>query len=573
MAVVKNRYMLRYTIAVVVVWVIIILVRLPTAVGVPRPRAVANRPATPTFDSEIVEPPIVLRGRKPVHGVVPNPTAHEPSATPPPSNEGEQPEQGSEQSPTPPSGGMQRDRWTTVPRRSFPDDQRRDVVVKAIKDSWEGYKKYAWGWDEFAPISRRTSNWGQGSGIGATIIDALDTLLIAGLDKEADEAIEWAEQTLTFDQPIKLSMFETTIRVLGGLLSAYQITGRPKLLDQASSLGTRLSRGFDTPSGLPDNYVNLKTGHHEGAAWNGGAAILSELGSLQMEYYTLSVADPKTAGMFNKARKAIEKVEPSCGDGYCPRMFSGGFGNGAHAGLGSFGDSFYEYLLKQWLLSGRKDELYLRMWTKAAAHTISTSTTVGGRFVPNGRETGNTVEHLACFSGGLFALSYIHTENAEHLDFAKKVGDTCHAMYQTETGLAPDVAVVDGNGEFRSTDAKYILRPETVETYFYLWRATHDPKYRDWGFEVMKAINKHLKIDGAGYAGAINVHAVPARHNDNMETFWFAETLKYLYLLFSEDEKIDLHRWVFNTEAHPFRIQQPKPAETESPQDDKSDSK
>ncbi len=163
------------------------------------------------------------------------------------------------------------------------------------------------------------------------------------------------------------------------------------------------------------------------------------------------------------------------------------------------------------------------------------------------------MEHLACFSGGLFALSYHHTKNAEHLKVAEQIAETCHFMYESmETKLAPDVARVLPNNQLEVHDAKYILRPETVETYFYLWKVTKDPKYRDWGAAVLEACNTHLKVD-AGFAGSTDVRRIPTPHNDMMETFWFAETLKYLYLLFSEDELFDLDEWVFNTEAHAFR--------------------
>jgi hypothetical protein len=562
----------RYTAAVVAVWLVVILYKLPSITapsaggrGYGRGRNAVPEDTSAKTPLPVVKPPIIIRGR-----TTPPPPEDTTPLPPADDGDGDLPEVGDvrhrgvndNNKPTQPqrAGGAKQavvgrgtGKW---PRVATPTnlDSRREDVVKMLRSSWQGYRRHAWGYDEFAPISKHMTNWGHGKGIGATIVDALDTLLIAGLDEEAAEAIEWCENTLTFDQNIKLSGFETTIRVLGGLLSAYQITGRQKLLDQAHDLGRRLLVAFDTPSGVPDNYVNLQNGGHEGAAWNGGAAILSELGSLQMEHFTLSaeVGEPK---FFAKARRAVEAIKPSCGGGYCPRQFHGASGTGGSAGLGSFGDSFYEYLLKQWVLSGKSDAMFKEMWDKAAKHTIETSLERGKLLVPNGHETGGTMEHLACFSGGLFALSYMHTDNKDHLHFAERIAETCHAMYQTPTGLAPDVAVIDGSDSVRATDPKYILRPETVETYFYLWKATKKEQYRDWGYEVVQAIEKHLKVPGAGYAGALDVYHTPVRLNDNMETFWFAETLKYLYMLFSEDELIDLHQWVFNTEAHPFRVQ------------------
>ena len=102
---------------------------------------------------------------------------------------------------------------------------------------------------------------------------------------------------------------------------------------------------------------------------------------------------------------------------------------------------------------------------------------------------------------------------------------------------------------------QYELRPETVESYFVMWRITHDQKYRDWGWEVVEALDKYCKVETGGYAGIHNVWSNSSRHTDNLQQSWFlAETLKYLYLLFCDDEVISLDKWVFNTEAHPFPI-------------------
>lgn len=426
------------------------------------------------------------------------------------------------------------------------------LVKDALRHSWAGYRANAFGKDEYLPISNNWRNWGGGSGIGVTMVDSLDTLWMGGFRTEAEEVIDYLDKHISYDQDIKVSVFETTIRVLGGLISSYQLTGREPLKRLAIDLGNRLLKAFHTDSGVPDNYVNLRTGHHEGAAWNGGAAILSELGSLQMEFRALSdiSGDPQYDQV---AQRAITAIKDSCHSGLCPKNFHGRSGYGGNAGLGSFGDSFYEYLLKYWLQTGETNRMYREMWDRAAEHILQTSQADGNHVVPNGKETGMTMEHLACFSGGLFALSSVKTNNPEHLKLAEGIAETCHAMYQSSsTKLAPDVAHVQGGG-FSANDPKYILRPETVETYFYLWRVTKNPKYRTWGAEVLEACNKHLRVE-RGYVGANSVFNIPVPANDMLETFWIAETLKYLLLLFSSDTAFDFSTHVFNTEAHPFRI-------------------
>jgi Glycosyl hydrolase family 47 len=101
-----------------------------------------------------------------------------------------------------------------------------------------------------------------------------------------------------------------------------------------------------------------------------------------------------------------------------------------------------------------------------------------------------------------------------------------------------------------------LLRPEAVEAIFMLWRATGDVKYREWGWDIFQAFEKHCKIPTGGYSGLQDVRQVPPVHNDKQESFWLAETLKYLYLLFSPPDAFPLtgdDGWVLNTEAHPLR--------------------
>ena len=100
-----------------------------------------------------------------------------------------------------------------------------------------------------------------------------------------------------------------------------------------------------------------------------------------------------------------------------------------------------------------------------------------------------------------------------------------------------------------------MLRPETVESYFIMWRITHEQKYRDWGWQVVQALDEYCKTDEGGYAGIRDVWSSTINQKDNVQQSWFlAETLKYLYLLFCDDDVISLDNWVFNTEAHPLPI-------------------
>ena len=102
--------------------------------------------------------------------------------------------------------------------------------------------------------------------------------------------------------------------------------------------------------------------------------------------------------------------------------------------------------------------------------------------------------------------------------------------------------------------SQYILRPEVIESIFYMWRLTKNPKYRRWAYEIALNIQATCKVPSGGYSGIQSVNMTPVVHNDKQESFFLAETLKYLYLIFSEDSLIGLDKWVFNTEAHPIPI-------------------
>jgi len=165
------------------------------------------------------------------------------------------------------------------------------------------------------------------------------------------------------------------------------------------------------------------------------------------------------------------------------------------------------------------------------------------------------MEHLACFAGGMFGLGGVELSEDKEANLQAGIGisEGCFEMYRgTRTGIAPESSDFSG-GSFRVRDADNKQRPEAVESFFYMWRLTKDPKWREYGWKVFQAFENHTKVD-SGYCGVANVNQIPTNKKDKMESFWLAETLKYLYLLFAEDELLDLNQWVFNTEAHPLKV-------------------
>ena len=133
-------------------------------------------------------------------------------------------------------------------------------------------------------------------------------------------------------------------------------------------------------------------------------------------------------------------------------------------------------------------------------------------------------------------------------------------MYSTLTGLAPEIVYFNelpGKKEdlsIKPLDAHCLLRPEAIEAWFYLYRITGDPKYQEWGWEAFQAIEQFAKVKN-GYSSVNSVKKIPVTYRDLMESFFLAETLKYLYLLFGDDPtEISLDKYVFNTEGHPLPI-------------------
>ncbi|KAI0675938.1 seven-hairpin glycosidase [Trametes maxima] len=99
----------------------------------------------------------------------------------------------------------------------------------------------------------------------------------------------------------------------------------------------------------------------------------------------------------------------------------------------------------------------------------------------------------------------------------------------------------------------YFLRPETIESIYIMWRTTGNPVWRERGWDIFQAIERETKTP-SGYASLRQVGQSPAPQADDQPSYFLAETLKYLYLMFTNDDPVPLDKWVFNTEAHPLPV-------------------
>ncbi|CAB1318633.1 unnamed protein product, partial [Coregonus sp. 'balchen'] len=399
---------------------------------------------------------------------------------------------------------------------------RLETVREAFRHAWKGYKEFAWGHDELKPVSKSYGEW---FGLGLTIIDALDTMWILGLKEEFEEARKWVETELSFSKNVDVNLFESTIRIVGGLLSTYHLTGDEMFLEKAKDIGLRLMPAFKTPSKIPFSDVNIGKHTAHPPRWTSDST-LAEVTSVQLEFRELSrlTQDPQYQEVVNEVMRLVHKL-PGKHDGLVPMFINTNSGQFTHKGvftLGARADSYYEYLLKHLL------EDYLEAVEGVKKHLLRTT--------------------------GPSRLTFLM--------------ETCHQMYvQMETGLSPEIAhfnlqPYEGRDiDVKPSDRHNLLRPETVESLFYLYRFTKETKYRDWGWDILESFNRYTRVPSGGYTSISNVRdPVNPGPRDKMESFFLGETLKYLYLLFSDDlELLSLDKYVFNTEAHPLPIWQSPP--------------
>jgi Glycosyl hydrolase family 47 len=428
--------------------------------------------------------------------------------------------------------------------------------VKAeFMHAWAGYKKYAWGHDDLRPLTKSYHDW-YAQPLLMTPVDALDTMILIGMDEEAANTRQYIVQNLSFDKDIYVQNFEVTIRLLGGLLSSYQMTGDKRLLALAEDLGRRLLPVFDSPTGIPYRFVNLKTGKVRGEVTNP-----AESGTLLIEFGALSKLTRKPI-FYNKAKRALVET-------YNRRSPIGLVGTRINVETGKWTntdshisaeiDSYYEYLLKCWLLFDDQD--CRRMWrqsiaavnkylaesvrrdvadgAKVRAQTRGPELWYGHANMNTGKRTTTTYGALDAFFPAVLALS-------GDLERAKRLQKSSYKMW-TLHGIEPEELDYK---TMQVVSAGYPLRPEIVESTYYLYHFTKDPHYFRQGKVLFDDFVKHCRTE-AGYAALKSV--ITKEKSDSMQSFLFAETFKYFYLLFAPPRTLNFDKVIFNTEAHPIR--------------------
>ncbi|KAJ6459874.1 seven-hairpin glycosidase [Mycena sanguinolenta] len=475
------------------------------------------------------------------------------------------------------------------------------LVKSTFLTAYNDYKTYAWGHDDLEPISL---SWTEGrNGWGATIFDAMDTLFIMGETELFAEAVEFASNVdfsyshTVGDHP---SFFETTIRYLGGMLSAYELNGYQDagLLANAQRLADKLIFAWVPANGpIPYGSVNFDNNR---ADVSSASNNIASAGSNVLEFYTLSRLTGNTTyqTIAEKGMAAIANNPSPPFPGLAPQnVFASGAPDGNVISWDGGSDSYFEYLIKYDKMTANANPLWGNTWATAVDSSIKqllkrTSVATGQRtYLTTASGTSNSFSmgDLACFSGGNWILGGKLLNNDTIVNFGLNITDSCINTYNTPTGMGGGAfafVTADGQGtppsnsveeaEFNSfgfynIDNSWYMRPEVIESAVYAWRATGDLKYQTWAEGVLQSIIKYAKapVGFTSLNDVTNTDLSTDNLGDNVESFLYAEVFKYLYLMFDDPNHISFDTWVFNTECHPFAMGQnipaPKPSAAAKP--------
>lgn len=413
------------------------------------------------------------------------------------------------------------------------------LVKEQFVFSWNAYKTYAWGMDALKPVSKTYENWYEHS-LHISPIDAYSTMKVMGLHKEAAEVEDYVLSHVDFDKDIFVKTFEVNIRILGGLLAMYQYSQKSQILDLARDFGDRILPAFNSPTGIPYYWVNLKTGETKGADVN-----VAEGGSCLFEMGILSHLT-RNSIYYDKAKKATQSI-------FSRRSEIGLIGERMNVETGEWTDtrshigccidSYYEYLYKTWLLLG--DTEIKNMWDESIAvinRYLADEHSNGFWYAQADMHTGKiinrTVTLYDAYFPALLALS-------GDLDRSARYQDSWNKLWE-KNGLEP---MAYDYGTDSIIHPAYDLNPEIIESAYYLYCFTHDKKYALMNQKYLMDLLKYCKNEVA-FTSIENV--VSKKRKDEMPTFFFAETLKYLYLTFAPEGQTFPNEYVFSTEAHPF---------------------
>ncbi|CAG5867334.1 unnamed protein product [Menidia menidia] len=442
----------------------------------------------------------------------------------------------------------------------------RDQIVEMFDHAYGSYMKHAYPADELMPLSCKGRVRGEEPNRGdiddslgkfsLTLIDTLDTLVVLNQLDEFEDAVRKAVRDVRFDNDVVVSVFETNIRVLGGLLGGHVMADLlrqrgermqwydDELLQMAIELGHRLLPAFNTTSGLPYPKVNLRYGVLNPLSRTGTESdtCTACAGTMILEFAALSRLSGKSVFEEN-ARKALDvlwerRQRGSDLVGTVINIHNGEWVR-RDSGVGAGIDSYYEYLMKAYILLG--DHVFLERFNvhySAIMKYISQPPLLLNVHMHNPTVSVRSwMDSLLAFFPGLQVLR----------GDLKPAIETHEMLYQVtkQHKFLPEAFTT----EFRVHWGQHLLRPEFAESTYYLYKATGDPYYLRVGQSIVEKLNAYARVP-CGFAAVQDVRT--GMHEDRMDSFFLAEMFKYLYLLFSEKSQlpIDIDEYIFTTEAH-----------------------
>jgi mannosyl-oligosaccharide alpha-1,2-mannosidase len=425
--------------------------------------------------------------------------------------------------------------------RALGEDVRREM-----RWAWAQYREHAWGKDQIKPISGGFESFPlKNHHLGLTIVEALDTLWIMGLDDEFRDGVEWVKGNLDFDVDGEVSVFETAIRLVGGLLSAFHACGDPVLLAKARDCADRLLPSFAaSPLGIPHRYINLRTGALRGPVTNP-----AETGTFIPEFGFLGRATGDDRYRVAAKRALVSMFERRSNIGLLADAMDcvTGEWKSRRATIGPPSDSYYEYLWDGWDLLGDRDCLRMYRACTAAILEHQAQWQPGGHilFVDVDFETGQRLswiqDELASFYGGLLAQGGATREGAAYT--------RAWASVQRRFGILPEELDASTGKAISVTNA---LRPELADAALNLWLLDRREEWREIARQHYLAMKRWNKAH-YGYATIADVTATPKLQSDHCPGYWWSEQMKYYYLIFADTPRVDYRRLYLSTEGNVLR--------------------
>ena len=418
-------------------------------------------------------------------------------------------------------------------------------VRAEMRWAWQQYRDRAWGKDQIKPISGGNESFPlKNHHLGLSLIEALDTLSIMGLDDEFNDGVDWVKRNLDFDVDGEVSVFETSIRLVGGLLSAWHACGDPVLLSKARDLADRLLPSFNaSPIGIPHRFINLCTGALRGQETNP-----AETGTFIPEFGFLSQATGDDRYRAAAKRALVSMYERRSKIGLLADSMDcmTGEWKSRRATIGPPSDSYYEYLWDGWDLLGDRD--CLRMYRVCTAAILKYQPQrIGGQlwFVDVDFETGKRInweqDELSSFYGGLLAQGGAARVGADYT--------RSWAAVQSHFSVLPEEYDAASGKVLSPTNS---LRPELADAAFNLWLLDRREEWRHVVRDHYLAMKRWNKAR-FGYADLADVTANPKVQSDHNPGYWWSEQMKYYYLIFADTPRVDYRRLYLSTEGNVFR--------------------